>query len=102
MFSMTHSGLILLDSTPYRYKNEIVSFCGFQSFCLALRYKYGVLRKILGPKMDEETGYPKILHAEKLLTKCYSVDAIEKTGMGGACEKHGAADRCMQSVGGET
>jgi len=42
-----------------------VSSFGFQSFCLALRYKYGVLRKILGPKMVEVTGDSKVLQEEE-------------------------------------
>ena len=59
-----------------------MSCFGFQSFCLALRYKHGVLRMILGPKMDEVTGDSKILQEEELSDRYSSPNVIRVTKSG--------------------
>jgi len=84
-----------------------VSSFGFQSFCLALPYKYGVLGKILASKMDEVTGGLEDIAGRRaswsvLLTKCYTGDEIRKNEMGGTCGTYGAAERWKQGVGEET
>lgn len=53
-----------------------MSSFGFQSFCLALRYRYGVLRKILGSQMDEVAGDSKILEEEEALGRYCSPNLI--------------------------
>ena len=53
-----------------------MSSFGFQSFCSVLRYKYRVLRKTLGPKMDEVTGDSKILQEEEFRGRYCSPNVI--------------------------
>ena len=53
-----------------------MSSFGFQSFCLALRYRYGVLRKILVSQMDEVAGDSKILEEEEALGRYCSPNLI--------------------------
>jgi hypothetical protein len=63
-----------------------------------------VLRKIFGPKRDEETVECGKLHNEEL-NKLYSltnVDQTEKNAMSGACNKYEEEDMCIPGFGRET
>jgi len=65
-----------------------------------------VLRKICGPKYDEETGEWRRLHNEELcdlycLTNIIRITNIRKNEMGGACGKQWEKKRCINGFGGE-
>jgi len=67
-----------------------------------------VLRRIFGPRKDEETGEWRKPYNEELLifmsflTLYYLGDQIEKNDMEGACSTYGGQKRRIQAYGGET
>jgi hypothetical protein len=72
-------------------------FYGCETWLLIFReerrlrvFENRVMRRIFGPKRDEETGEWRKQHNEELnyLTKYYSGDQIEKDEMGGACSTY--------------
>jgi len=65
-----------------------------------------VLRKIFGPKKDDETGEWRKLHSDEVRdlhssTKHLSSDQIRKNEVDGTCCTYEAEDRCIQSFGEE-
>jgi hypothetical protein len=65
-----------------------------------------VLRRIFGPKTEEEAGGWKILDNEELhnlyaspLTKG---EQVKKDESGGACSMHGGDEKCMHNFGRKT
>jgi hypothetical protein len=55
-------------------------------------FENDVLRRIFGSKRDEVTGSGEN-YIMRSLTKYYSVDQIEKNGMGEACSTYGGEER---------
>ena len=75
--------------------------CGCEIWLLTLReerrlrvFENRVLRKIFGPKRDEETVECRKLHNEELneLYSLPNVDQMEKNVMSGACNKYEEED----------
>jgi hypothetical protein len=66
-----------------------------------------VLRRLFGPKRDEETGEMRKLHHEEIMICTAhpifcSDDQIEKSQMGGACSTLWGEVRCICGFGRET
>ena len=67
-------------------------------------FENGVLRKIFGPKRDEETGEWRRLHNEELYDLYSSpniIGMIKSRSMDWACSACGGQERCTQGFCGE-